>query len=36
VIGQYAQSGRDYVDRATVSPMVRELVRQYFADLEGQ
>jgi hypothetical protein len=36
VIGQYAQSGRDYVDRATVSPMVRDLVRQYFADLEGQ
>jgi hypothetical protein len=36
VIGQYAQSGRDYVDRASVAPSVRELVRQYFAGLEGQ
>jgi hypothetical protein len=36
VIGQYAQQGRDYVDRAAVPPNVRELVRQYFADLEGE
>jgi hypothetical protein len=36
VLGQYAQNGRDYVDRAAVSPTVRELVRQYFAELEGQ
>jgi len=28
--------GRDYVDHAAVPPNVRELVRQYFADLEGQ
>jgi len=35
VIGQYAQSGRDYVDRASVSSSVRELVRQYFSNLEG-
>jgi hypothetical protein len=35
VISQYAQQGRDYVDRAAVPPNVRELVRQYFADLEG-
>jgi len=36
VIGQYAQQGRDYVDHASVPQNVRELVRQYFADLEGQ
>jgi hypothetical protein len=36
VIGQYAQNGRDYVDRASVPSSVRELVRQYFSDLEGQ
>jgi hypothetical protein len=36
VIGQYAQDGRDYVDRAAVPSAVRELVRQYFAELEGQ
>lgn len=35
VIGQYAQSGRDYVDRANVPPSVRDLVRQYFSDLQG-
>ena len=35
VIGQYAQSGRDYVDRASVPSSVRDLVRQYFSDLEG-
>jgi hypothetical protein len=36
VISQYAQSGRDYIDRAAVPSSVRELVRQYFSDLEGQ
>jgi hypothetical protein len=36
VIAQYAQQGRDYVDRAAVPSNVRQLVRQYFADLEGQ
>jgi hypothetical protein len=36
VLGQYAQSGRDYIDRAAVPSSVRELVRQYFSDLEGQ
>jgi hypothetical protein len=36
VIGQYAQQGRDYVDHASVPPNVRDLVRQYFADLEGE
>jgi len=35
VLSEYAQSGRDYVDRAAVSSSVRELVKQYFADLEG-
>ena len=35
VLSDYAQSGRDYVDRAAVSSSVRELVKQYFADLEG-
>ena len=35
VISQYARQSRDYVDRAAVPPNVRELVRQYFADLEG-
>jgi len=34
VLGQYAQSGRDYVDRPDVSPAVRELVKQYFQQLE--
>jgi hypothetical protein len=37
VLSQYAQSGRDYVDRPDVSPAVRELVKQYFQQLqEGQ
>jgi len=36
VIGQYAQQGRDYAEHASVPPNVRELVRQYFADLEGE
>ncbi|HET6319898.1 MAG TPA: hypothetical protein VFG86_25855, partial [Chloroflexota bacterium] len=35
VISQYAQSGRDYVDRASVPSSVREIVRQYFSELEG-
>jgi hypothetical protein len=34
VLGQYAQSGRDYVDRPDVSPAVRDLVKQYFQQLE--
>jgi len=34
VLSQYAQSGRDYVDRPDVSPAVRELVKQYFQQLE--
>lgn len=37
VLGEYAQSGRDYVDRPDVSPAVRDLVKQYFEKLqEGQ
>jgi hypothetical protein len=36
VLGQYAQTGRDYIDRAAVPSSVRELVRQYFSELEGQ
>jgi hypothetical protein len=34
VLGQYAQAGRDYVDRPDVAPTVRELVKQYFSKLE--
>jgi hypothetical protein len=34
VLNQYAQSGRDYVDRPDVSPAVRDLVKQYFQKLE--
>ncbi|MDQ6669497.1 MAG: hypothetical protein M3069_01835 [Chloroflexota bacterium] len=34
VLGQYAQTGRDYVDRPDVSPAVRDLVKQYFQQLE--
>ena len=34
VLSQYAQSGRDYVDRPDVSPAVRDLVKQYFQQLE--
>jgi hypothetical protein len=34
VLGQYAQSSRDYVDRPDVSPAVRDLVKQYFQQLE--
>jgi hypothetical protein len=35
VLSQYAQSGRDYVDRPDVSPAVRDLVKQYFEKLEA-
>jgi hypothetical protein len=34
VLGQYAQSSRDYVDRPDVSPAVRTLVKDYFLKLE--
>jgi hypothetical protein len=34
VLSQYAQSSRDYVDRPDISPAVRDLVKQYFQDLE--
>ena len=34
VLGQYAQTTRDYVDRPDISPAVRELVKQYFQELE--
>ena len=34
VLSQYAQAGRDYVDRADVAPDVRDLVKQYFSKLE--
>jgi len=34
VLNQYAQSSRDYVDRPDISPAVRDLVKQYFQDLE--
>jgi hypothetical protein len=36
VLAEYAQSGRDYVDRAAVSASVRDLVKQYFANLESE
>ena len=35
VLNQYAQSGRDYVDRPDISPAVRDLVKQYFQELES-
>ncbi len=35
VLNQYAQSSRDYVDRPDISPAVRDLVKQYFRDLES-
>jgi hypothetical protein len=35
VLTQYAQSSRDYVDRPDISPAVRDLVKQYFQDLES-
>jgi hypothetical protein len=34
VLSRYAQSGRDYVDRPDISPAVRDLVKQYFQQLE--
>lgn len=34
VLSQYAQSSRDYVDRPEISPAVRDLVKQYFQQLE--
>jgi hypothetical protein len=34
VLNQYAQAGRDYVDRADIAPNVRDLVKQYFSKLE--
>jgi hypothetical protein len=34
ILSQYAQSGRDYVDRPDISPAVRDLVKQYFQQLE--
>jgi hypothetical protein len=35
VLNQYAQSSRDYVDRPDISPAVRDLVKQYFQELEN-
>ena len=35
VLNQYAQSSRDYVDRPDISPAVRDLVKQYFQELES-
>ena len=35
VLSQYAQSSRDYVDRPDISPAVRDLVKQYFQELEN-
>ncbi|MBV9897930.1 MAG: hypothetical protein JO020_27560 [Chloroflexi bacterium] len=34
VLQQYAQTSRDYVDRPDISPAVRDLVKQYFQELE--
>ncbi len=34
VLNQYAQSSRDYVDRPDISPAVRDLVKQYFQELQ--
>jgi hypothetical protein len=34
VLTQYAQTTRDYVDRPDISPAVRDLVKQYFQELE--
>ena len=34
VLKQYAQTSRDYVDRPDISPAVRDLVKQYFQELE--
>jgi hypothetical protein len=35
VLSQYAQSSRDYVDRPDISPAVRDLVKQYFQELQN-
>ena len=35
VLNQYAQSSRDYVDRPDISPAVRDMVKQYFQELEA-
>jgi hypothetical protein len=35
VLNQYAQTSRDYVDRPDISPAVRDLVKQYFQELEA-
>ena len=35
VLSQYAQSSRDYVDRPDIAPNVRDLVKQYFQELEA-
>jgi hypothetical protein len=34
VLTQYAQTTRDYVERPDISPAVRDMVKQYFQDLE--
>ena len=34
VLSQYAQTTRDYVERPDISPAVRDLVKQYFQELE--
>jgi hypothetical protein len=34
VLTQYAQTTRDYVERPDISPAVRDLVKQYFQELE--
>jgi hypothetical protein len=34
VLNQYAQTTRDYVERPDISPAVRDLVKQYFHELE--
>jgi hypothetical protein len=34
VLNQYTQTSRDYVDRPDISPAVRDLVKQYFQELE--
>jgi hypothetical protein len=34
VLSQYSQTSRDYVDRPDISPAVRDMVKQYFQELE--
>jgi hypothetical protein len=36
VLNEYAQTSRDYIDRPDISPAVRDLVKQYFQELEQQ